>query len=135
MALATLGRVQPPPDATEPLIALTILWVGFENIWRSGAEPAGRWAVTLLLGLVHGFGFTTVLRDLGAGAEGSGLLVPLLGFNPGVEFGQFAFAAVLLPLLWWLRGVPWFARRGVPMFSGVIAFAGLYWLVERVVLS
>jgi hydrogenase/urease accessory protein HupE len=135
LALATLGWVNLPPGVTEPLIALTILWVGLENIWRRGTEPVGRWAVTLLFGLVHGFGFATVLRDLGVGAEGGGLLVPLLAFNLGVEFGQLVFAAVVLPLLWWLRRFPWFVQRGVPVLSGVIAFTGLYWLVERVLLG
>jgi hypothetical protein len=56
-------------------------------------------------------------------------------FNLGVEFGQLVFAAVVLPLLWWLRRFPWFVQRGVPVLSGVIAFAGLYWLVERVLLG
>lgn len=132
LALATLGWITPPPGLTEPLIALTILWVGVENVRRRGAEPAGRWAVTLLFGFVHGFGFAAVLRDLGVGSGGSGLIVPLFAFNLGVECGQLMFAAVVLPPLWWLRRFPWFARRGAAVLSGAVVFAGIYWLLERV---
>jgi hypothetical protein len=135
LALATLGWVNLPPGVTEPLIALTILWVGLDNIRRGGTEPAGRWAVTLLFGLVHGFGFAAVLRDLGVGTDGRALLVPLLAFNQGVELGQLGFAAIVLPLLWWLRRFPWFVKRGVPILSGVAAFAGFYWLVERILME
>ena len=135
LVLATLGWVNLPPGVTEPLIALTILWVGLENIWWGNAEPAGRWAVTLLFGVVHGFGFATVLRDLGVGTGGRPLLVPLFAFNLGVECGQLMFAAIVLPLLLWLRRSPWFWKRGVPILSGAVASTGLYWLLERVLLG
>ena len=131
LALTTLHLVNLPPRLTEPLIALTILWVGAENLLRRGEEPRGRWAVTLLFGLVHGFGFANVLRELGVGSGGSSIAVPLLGFNLGVETGQLVFAAVVLPLCWWLRTKPVFVRRWVPGLSAFIALAGLYWLAER----
>lgn len=134
LALATLDVVRLPTRLTEPLIATTILFVGLENIWRRGAEPKGRWAVTALFGLVHGFGFASVLRDLGVGSNGMGIAMPLFGFNLGVELGQIAFAAVVLPLLWWLRKEPAFARRVVPVLSSFVALAGLYWLIERTLL-
>lgn len=131
LVLATLGLVNIPARVTEPLIALTIFCVGVENIWRRGHEPAGRWAVTLLFGLIHGFGFATVLRDLGVGTEGRSLAVPLFAFNLGVEVGQLAFAAVICPLLWWARRFPGFVRHGIPFLSLIVTLAGLYWLVER----
>lgn len=134
LALATLNVVNLPPRLTEPLIALTILFVGAENIWRRGTEPRGRWALTLLFGLVHGFGFANVLRELGVGADGRGIAGPLLGFNLGVELGQLVFAAVVLPVFWWARAKPVFTRRWVPGLSGIIALAGLYWLIERTLL-
>lgn len=133
LAMATLGWINLLSGVTEPLIALSILWVGVENIWRRGTEPAGRWALTLLFGLVHGFGFATVLRDLGVGTEGRPLLVPLFAFNLGVESGQLVFAAIALPLIWWLRRFPSLGARVVTILSGVVALAGFYWLVERVV--
>lgn len=133
--LATTGIVNPPAELTEPLIALTILYVGAENLWRRGAEPGGRWALTLLFGLVHGFGFANVLRELGVGTEGHSLLVPLFSFNLGVETGQILFAGVVLPILWRARRIASFRERWVPVLSGLVAVAGLYWLLERVLLS
>ena len=72
-----------------------------------------------------------MLRELGVGVNGSGLSLPLFSFNLGVELGQIALAAVVLPLLWQLRKWEWFLRRGVPAISALVALAGLYWLVAR----
>ena len=87
----------------------------------------------------HPVGITTksanVLRDLGVGASGSGVALPLLGFNLGVEIGQVIVAAIALPLLWRLRRHSAFERFGVPILSGLVAAVGLYWLLERTVLG
>ena len=131
LALATLGYVNLPARLTEPTIAATIFFVGAQNCWRRGEEPEGRWLLTLVFGLAHGFGFANVLRELGVGAHGHSIALPLLGFNLGVEIGQLALAAVALPLLWWLHKKPVFNRRWVPALSAVVALAGLYWFVER----
>lgn len=131
LALATLNVVHLSPRITEPAIALTIFAVGVENCWRRKNPPKRRWILTLLFGLVHGFGFATVLRELGVGDNGSGIAVPLLGFNLGVETGQLIFAAILTPLLWRLRRHPNFAGYWVPALSAIVALAGLYWFCER----
>lgn len=131
LALATLDVVNLPSRYTEPLIAASIVFVGVENLVRKGAEPRGRWALTFLFGLIHGFGFASVLRELGVGQGGHGILVPLLTFNAGVELGQIAIAAVVLPLIWRLRKNETFVERGVPALSVLVAGAGLYWLLER----
>ena len=135
LALATLNLVHLTPRLTEPLIALTIVIVGAENYWRRSAPPKRRWLLTLLFGLVHGFGFATVLRELGVGTNSQDLVQPLLGFNCGVEIGQLIFAALVLPLFWWLRTKPVFARRWVPALSAAVALAGLYWMIERIVFA
>jgi hypothetical protein len=62
-------------------------------------------------------------------------LIPLLAFNLGVEVGQVVVAAVVLPLLWRLRESDAFLRRGVPALSMFVAMAGLYWFLERTILS
>jgi hypothetical protein len=62
-------------------------------------------------------------------------LIPLLGFNLGVEFGQVVLAAVVLPLLWRLRENDAFLRRGVPALSAFVGIAGLYWFLERSIFS
>jgi hydrogenase/urease accessory protein HupE len=131
LALATLEVVSLPSRLVEPAIAASIVVVGLENVLRRGNEPRGRWAVTFAFGLVHGFGFASVLRDLGVGRSSEGIAMPLLTFNLGVEVGQVAIAAVVLPLIWRLRRNDLFTHRAVPVLSAMIALAGLYWLLVR----
>lgn len=135
LALATLDVVNLPARLVEPAIAASIVYVGVENLLRRGEEPRGRSALTFAFGLVHGFGFATVLRDLGVGGATQGIAMPLFTFNLGVEIGQVVIAAVVLPIVWRLRRREGFARRGVPALSALVAAAGLYWLVERTVLA
>lgn len=135
LALATLNVVNLPARLIEPAIAASIVFVGVENLWRRGEEPRGRWALTFAFGLIHGFGFASVLRDLGVGRGSEGIALPLFTFNLGVELGQIVVAAVVLPIVWWLRKREVFVRRGVPALSAVVALAGLYWLLERTVFA
>jgi hypothetical protein len=103
---------------------------------RRGEEPKGRGALTFAFGLIHGFGFASVLRDLGVGgAGGQGIAMPLFTFNLGVEVGQIAVAAIVLPIVWQLRKNEAFVRRGVPALSALITAAGLWWLLQRTVLA
>lgn len=134
LILATLGLIPAPAHLVEPVIALTILYVGAENFWRKGEPPRGRWLITLIFGLVHGLGFAGVLRELGVGTGGRALVTPLLAFNLGVEIGQLLFAVALLPAFLALRQQETFTRRAVPALSVIIALTGLYWLLERTLL-
>jgi len=131
LALATLNVVNISPGVVEPLIAVSIIYVGLENIFRR--EIKRRWLLTFAFGLIHGFGFASALGELGIGAD-SGAIIPLLSFNLGVELGQIAIAALVLPLIWKLRQQPQFVVRYTPACSILIALAGGYWLVERTVL-
>lgn len=134
LGLATLHVVALPGHWVEPLIAASIVFVGVENLVRGGKEPRGRWALTFGFGLIHGFGFASVLRDLGVGKAGSdGIALPLCAFNLGVEAGQLVIAAVALPVLWRLRKSEAFVKKGVPALSVLVAIAGLYWLLERTI--
>lgn len=133
LALATFDLVNLPPRVVEAAIAASIVYVGVENLLRRGEEPRGRWLLTFGFGLVHGFGFASVLRDLGIASGRQGIALPLFTFNLGVELGQVAIAAVVLPLIWRLRRREGFVRRGVPVISAAIALAGLYWLLQRTV--
>jgi hydrogenase/urease accessory protein HupE len=135
LALATLNVVNLPSRLVEPAIAASIIFVGVENLLRRGEEPKGRWALTFVFGLIHGFGFASVLRELGVGQGGQGIAMPLFTFNLGVELGQVAIAALVLPLVWQLRKKEAFVKRGVPALSAVVALAGLYWLLERTVFA
>ena len=133
LALATLEVVNLPSRFVEPAIAASIVFVGLENLVRRGEEPKGRWALTFAFGLIHGFGFASVLKELGVGQGGQGLAMPLFTFNAGVEIGQIVVAALVLPVVWKLRKNEKFLQRGVPALSAMVAAAGLYWFLERTV--
>jgi hydrogenase/urease accessory protein HupE len=134
LALATLDVVRIAPGIVEPLIAVSIVYVGIENIFRR--EFKRRWLLTFGFGLIHGFGFASVLNELGVGAgAASGAALPLLSFNLGVELGQIAIAAVVWPVIWKLREKPSFVTRFVPACSMLIAVAGGLWLIERTMMK
>jgi hydrogenase/urease accessory protein HupE len=131
LALAALDIVRLSGRVVEPLIAASIAYVGMENLLRNGS-PRWRWLITFLFGLVHGLGFADALREFGIGTPGVGVVFPLVGFNLGVEAGQLAVAAIVLPILWQLRRFPVFVRCGVPVCSVLIALAGSCWMLERI---
>ncbi|HEX8144108.1 MAG TPA: HupE/UreJ family protein [Pyrinomonadaceae bacterium] len=134
LALAALDLITISGRIVEPLIAASIVFVGLENLLRRD-EPRWRWALTFAFGLIHGFGFAGVLKEVGLGSAGSGLLVPLFSFNLGVELGQIAVTAIVLPLLWWLRRLHAYERYGRQVISVMVALIGAYWLVERIFFS
>jgi hydrogenase/urease accessory protein HupE len=129
LAVATLGWINISPRIVEPLIAVSITYVGLENIFRRDLNR--RWLLTFGFGLIHGFGFASVLREMGIGSAGAGVTLPLLSFNLGVELGQLAIASLILPLIWSLRRRTFFVARFAPACSIMIALAGAYWLVLR----
>jgi hypothetical protein len=112
----------------EPAIALSIAYIGVENWFVRSADR--RWLLTLPFGLVHGFGFAGALGEVSIPAPD----VPLaLGaFNVGVEVGQLAVLAVLLPLVLLLGRTRWFPDHGVKALSAAVALAGIVWFVGRV---
>ena len=130
LAVATLNLVQLPSRFVEPLIAVSIIYVGVENVLRRG-DPHGRWLLTFAFGLIHGFGFAAVLREMGVGSREGGVAMPLFAFNLGVEVGQIMIAAVALPLIWHLRKQDYFLRRAIPACSVLVAVAGGIWFVQR----
>jgi hydrogenase/urease accessory protein HupE len=132
LALAALDVLAPPARTIEVLIAASILFVGAENLWalrRRTAESAlrHRWALTFAFGLVHGFGFAAVLRQmhLPRAALASGLV----SFNLGVECGQVCIVVVALPLLRSLQR----ARAFAPAASACVAALGAALLLARLV--
>ena len=125
LVLATYDVVRLSPEIVEPLIALSIVYVGIENILKK--EARYRWALTFLFGLIHGLGFASILRDLGVGDTWSVLL-----FNLGVEVGQLAIACLVLPVIWYLLKPRADFRRISVALSIAVSAAGLYWFIERV---
>jgi hypothetical protein len=126
LALAVLQIVRIPPQLVEVGIAVTIMYVAAENLWKQ--DHAYRWLFTFGFGLVHGFGFASVVRELGL--PSGGLARSLLSFNLGVEAGQIVIVGALWPLLWWIN-----RRASASMLriaaSVVIFLLGAAWFCER----
>lgn len=126
LTLAGLELLALPASLIESGIAISIIYVACENFWMR--EASHRWIITFFFGLVHGFGFANVLRDLGLPSRG--LVTSLLAFNVGVEIGQIAIVALLFPVIVWLARQT-FRRQVVLTASGVILLFGLGWFIER----
>ena len=130
LSLAALNLVTPPATVIEPAIAVSIVFVGTDNLVRGDGRDLRAW-VALAFGLVHGFGFANVLREFGLPAEALGW--SLFGFNVGVEIGQVGIVLIVASLLEVIR------RRSRVLgmrvaFAGslVVIAAGTYWFIERV---
>jgi hypothetical protein len=131
LSLATLNIVSPPAHLVEPAIALSIVYVGADNLMVGAKGRDVRPWIALFFGLVHGFGFASVLRETGLPPRALGL--SLFSFNLGVEIGQ---AIIVVAVAWVLRAVharqPALARRIATVGSVVVVLAGAYWFVQRV---
>ena len=128
LGAAALDLVTLPSTLVEAVIALSIAYVAFENLVPRFAVSR-RWTISFLFGLVHGFGFSSVLKEIGLPKDS--LLLSLLNFNLGVEAGQLVAVLVVVPLLAWLRSTP-FEARVVKGLSLVVLAVGLGLFVERV---
>ncbi len=128
LALTIYGVVSLPASIVEPLIALSIAYVGLENILTNRLHP---WRVVIVFafGLLHGMGFAGVLTEIGL--PESDFVIALLSFNVGVEFGQLAVIVLALLAVGMWRSRPWYRARVVIPASAAIMLVGLYWTVER----
>jgi len=127
LSLATLGVVTLPSRLVESAIALSVVAAALNNL--RPVVRGRRWIVAFLFGLVHGFGFASVLMDLGL-PQGA-LVLALVGFNLGVEIGQLALVAAFLPLAFLLRETMFYRRILLIGGSTLIAAIAALWLVER----
>ena len=127
LSLASFDVVRLPSRLVESLIAASVLVTAIDNIWPF--LPRRRWLVAFAFGLIHGFGFASVLADLNL--PNSSLLLSLLGFNIGVEVGQLILVAVLVPLAYLSRSSRAYPRLALQTGSLVIAAVSLGWLLER----
>lgn len=127
LAIAALGWVSLPARWVESAIAATVVLAALNNLYPF--IPGRRWLIAFFLGLIHGFGFASVLADLGLPDDT--LLLALIGFNLGVETGQLAIVAGFIPVAFLLRG-SWLYRRAVLQFGSLAVFAiAVVWFVER----
>ena len=122
------------PPLVETLIAVSILYMAFENIiaaqTETGTRVTQRWMMAFGFGLVHGFGFSFALRETLQFA-GAHLLTSLLSFNVGVELGQLLVIAICVPALDWLFRFVVSERIGTILISALVAHTSWHWMVER----
>ncbi len=128
LALAALGLVSLSARVIEPAIAASVALAALDNLRPMfGSE---RWSIAFVLGLLHGFGFSSALADLGL--AGASLVRALFAFNVGVELGQLALVALFVPAAFLIRK-EW-AQRFLLVRGGSLAIAtvSLVWLFERI---
>ena len=127
LSLAALGVVSLPSRLVESSIAASVVLAALNNVWP--VFHGRRWVVAFAFGLVHGFGFASVLADLGL-PQGA-LALALLGFNLGVELGQLAIVAAFLPTAFALRRSRFYRVAVLKGGSLLIAALAGVWLAER----
>ncbi|HEX2789517.1 MAG TPA: HupE/UreJ family protein [Steroidobacteraceae bacterium] len=127
LSLAALDVVRLPSRLTESVIAASIIVAALNNIFPLVTESRAR--IAFAFGLLHGFGFASVLADMGL-PQGARLL-SLLAFNLGIETGQLAVVLTVMPIVYALRSGAAYRRAIMPWGSAVIAAVALVWLVQR----
>ena len=127
LSLAALQFVSLPSRFVESAIAASVVVAAVNNVRPMMGQD--RWMAAFALGLLHGFGFSAALVDLGLPREG--LVLSLFGFNLGVEMGQFTVVAAFLPLAYLARNAR--AYRRIALVGGSVAIGAIasVWLVER----
>ena len=135
LSLAALNALIIPSRIVEPAIAASIVFVAVENFFSRAIDK--RWRVAFLFGLIHGFGFAGALREIGL--PPNAVVPALAAFNIGVEIGQVAIVAIVLPVLGLVdrmlasdRTKPVRAARLVYAVSAMISLLGGYWLLARI---
>ncbi len=128
LGLAAFGVLNPNGKWVEVAIAVSVALAAFNNLVPF--VPETRWSLAFSLGLMHGFGFVSAIRDLGA--EGPSMWLSVLGFNLGVEAGQLAIVAAFVPIAWLLRPMKAYRSILMPLGSAIILGIALYWTWQRV---
>ena len=127
LSLAAFEVIRLPSRITESVIAASIIIAALNNVFPRVTE--GRWRIAFAFGLLHGFGFASVLTEMGLpkGAR----LISLLAFNVGVEAGQLVVVLAVMPLAYFLRATKFYRRGIMPWGSSAIACLALFWFVQR----
>jgi hypothetical protein len=128
LSIAALQIVELPSRLVESAIAASVVLAAANNLWP--VVERRRWLVAFGFGLIHGFGFASVLTELGLPRDA--LVLSLLGFNVGVEVGQLVIVACFLPAAYLLRNTTLY-RKGVFVGGSFLTLlVALVWLAERV---
>jgi hydrogenase/urease accessory protein HupE len=130
LSLAALNIVTPPARIIEPAIALSIVYVGADNLLIRGGRDVRPW-IAFAFGFIHGFGFANVLREMDLPARALGW--SLFSFNVGVEIGQLLVVAAVASALAALRSRSEAASRQLAVAGSVVVMAaGAFWFIQRV---
>ena len=133
LSLAALDIFTPPARIIEPAIALSIVYVGFDNLLVKEGRDVRAW-IAFAFGFIHGFGFANVLAEMHLPRRALGW--SLFSFNLGVEIGQMAVVIVVASALSMVRARSEAIGRKVAVAGSIgVILAGAYWFVERVFLS
>jgi hypothetical protein len=127
LSVAAFGLIELPSRLVESVIALSIVVAAINNLFPVVTRKL--WVAAFVFGLMHGFGFATVLNEFGLPPDRK--LTALLAFNVGVEFGQLAIVVAVLPILFFARRSLAYTRVVMPVGSVLIALVATLWLVER----
>jgi hypothetical protein len=127
LSLAALQIVSLPSRLVESAIAASVVLAALNNL--RGTVEGRRWLMAFVFGLLHGFGFASVLADLGLPQQA--LVTALVGFNVGVELGQLAIVAVFLPLAFSLRTTHFYRFGVLKLGSLLVALLASWWLLQR----
>jgi hypothetical protein len=127
LTLAALGVVSLPSRLVESIIAASVVVAALNNL--RGTIEKRRWVMAFVFGLIHGFGFASVLADLGLPQDA--LVLALVGFNVGVELGQAAIVLAFVPVAFWLRTTQFYRKGVLVAGSLLIALIALWWFVQR----
>ena len=128
LSIAALQIIELPSRLVESAIAASVVLAAANNLWP--VVERRRWLVAFSFGLIHGFGFASVLTELGLPKDA--LVLSLLGFNAGVEVGQLAIVAAFLPVAYLLRNTTLY-RKGIFIGGSMLTMlVALLWLAERV---
>lgn len=129
LGLAMNGVISLPANIVEPLIALSIAYVGVENIFAKSLHKS-RLLLVFAFGLLHGLGFASVLSDFGM--PDYAFTTALISFNVGVELGQLTIIlSAFLLVGYWFGKKKWYKKLVVTPASAMIALIALYWFYER----
>jgi hydrogenase/urease accessory protein HupE len=130
LSLAALNIVTPPARIIEPAIALSIVYVGADNLLIRGGRDVRPW-IAFAFGFIHGFGFANVLREMDLPTRALGWT--LFSFNLGVEIGQLLVVAAVASALAALRSRSETASRQLALVGSVVVMAaGAFWFIQRV---
>ena len=130
LTLAALGIFSPSPQIIEPAIALSIVYVGFDNLLVRKGRDVRAW-IAFAFGFIHGFGFANVLREMELPRRALGW--SLFSFNAGVEIGQLLIVLIVASLLAAIRARSEKAGRYIAVAGSIVVIAaGAFWFAERV---